>query len=250
MKKNFKLIIEYDGTAYHGWQIQKNDRTVQQEIQAALLTMTGEKITLVGSGRTDAGVHALGQVANFISKTSLTATNFQHGLNSLLPDDIVIKECRNVNKEFHARFSAKSKTYQYRILNRETPAAVGRHYEWFVRAKLDVEAMQTAVRCIRGTHDFKAFEGTGSPRAHTIRSVISADIEPHKEHIVFNISADGFLRFMVRNLTGTLVDVGLSRIRPEDVKSILASKNRSLAGPTAPPLGLFLVSVDYEAEYQ
>jgi len=245
MLKNFKLTIEYDGTNYHGWQIQKNDRTVQQEIETALFTMTGERITLAGSGRTDAGVHALGQVSSFTSKTKLTPDNFQNGLNSLIPDDIIIRECYPVDKQFHARFSAKSKTYHYRILNRKTPSAVGRQYEWFISQKLDIEAMKAAVCHINGTHDFKAFEGTGSPRSHTTRSVITADIERDNDRIAFRIKANGFLRYMVRNLTGTLVDVGLLKINSGDVKSILASKDRSLAGPTAPPHGLFLVNVEY-----
>ncbi|MBW1893232.1 MAG: tRNA pseudouridine(38-40) synthase TruA [Deltaproteobacteria bacterium] len=245
MLKNFKLTIEYDGTDYHGWQIQKNDRTIQQEIEIALFTMTGERITLVGSGRTDAGVHALGQVANFTSKTKLAPDNFQNGLNSLIPEDIIIRECCLVDKQFHARFSAKSKTYHYQILNRKTPSAVGRQYEWFISQKLDIEAMKAAACHISGTHDFKAFEGTGSPRSHTTRSVITADIERDNDRIAFRIKADGFLRYMVRNLTGTLVDVGLLKINPEDIKSILASKDRSLAGPTAPPHGLFLINVEY-----
>lgn len=245
MQKNFKLTIEYDGTNYHGWQIQKNDPTIQEEIQTALLTMTGEKITLTGSGRTDAGVHALGQVANFISKTELEPDNFLNGLNSLTPDDIIIRDCCLVDDEFHARFRAKSKTYQYRIVNRKTPSAVGRQYEWFVHQKLDIEAMKKAIQYIRGEHDFKAFEGTGSPRAHTVRTVMEADIECKGERIVFQIKATGFLRYMVRNITGTLVNVGLSRITPYDVKIILDSQDRSLAGPTAPPHGLFLVYVEY-----
>jgi tRNA pseudouridine38-40 synthase len=151
MLKNFKLTIEYDGTDYHGWQVQKNDRTIQQEIETALFTMTGEKVILIGSGRTDAGVHAIGQVANFTLKTKLSPDNFLNGLNSLIPVDIVIRECRLVDNQFHARFSAKSKTYHYRILNRTTPSAVGRQYEWFVSQKLDIEAMEKAVRHIRGT---------------------------------------------------------------------------------------------------
>ncbi len=245
MQKYFKLTIEYDGTDYHGWQIQKNDPTIQAEIETALLTMTGDKITLAGSGRTDAGVHALGQVASFISETELEPDNFLNGLNSLTPDDIIIRECCLVDNEFHARFSAKNKTYQYRILNRKTPSAVGRQYEWFIHQKLDIEAMEQAVHYIRGTHDFKAFEGTGSPRAHTVRSVMEAGIECRDERIIFRIKANGFLRYMVRNLTGTLVDVGLSRIHPDEVKAILDSQDRSLAGPTAPPHGLFLVHVEY-----
>jgi len=245
MKKNVKLTIEYDGTNYHGWQVQKNDPTVQKEIETALCTMTGKKLNLRGSGRTDAGVHALGQVANFTCDTTLSPDNFLYGLNSLTPGDITIRDCCFVHAGFHARFSAKSKTYRYRILNRKTPSAVGRHYEWFIPQNLDVGAMKEASQYITGTHDFKAFEGTGSPRAHTVRSVMEADVECRDERIVFRITADGFLRYMVRNLTGTLVNVGRSRMTPLDVKTILDSKDRSLAGPTSPPHGLFLTHVEY-----
>jgi tRNA pseudouridine38-40 synthase len=246
MKKNFKLTIEYDGTLFHGWQKQKKERTVQEEIEKALFAMTREKLILFGSGRTDAGVHALGQTANFICNTRLSPDNFKNGLNSLLPDDVVIRKCRLMDNDFHARFSAKSKSYHYRILNRETPSAVGKNYEWFIKPKLDVESMNRAVKYIIGEHDFKAFEGTGSPRSHTKRLVVNADIEKNREdRLIFKITAQGFLRYMVRNLMGTLVEVGLSRISPEDFKSILASKDRSTAGPTAPPQGLFLMRVDY-----
>ena len=161
---NFKLIIEYDGTAYHGWQVQTGKPSIQETIEAALSFMTKERIHLSGSGRTDAGVHALGQAASFHSTAKISSRAFHAGLNSLLPDDIVIRSCEAVDDAFHARFNAKSKTYQYRILNRLTPAAVGRQYEWFIKNKLDIPAMQAAVRHIIGTYDFKSFEGTGSPR--------------------------------------------------------------------------------------
>ena len=158
MAENFKLTIEYDGTRYHGWQRQKNDRTIQGEIEKALLTMTGKKITLTGSGRTDAGVHALGQIANFHCRTELDSDVFLKGLNSLLQKDIVIRECCQVEEKFHARFDAKSKTYHYRILNRKIPTAVCRQYAWHIRSPLDLDAMQSALGHIIGTHDFRAFE--------------------------------------------------------------------------------------------
>jgi len=244
--KNFKIIIEYDGTSYHGWQRQKNDRTIQEEIEKALLTMTGKKTVLTASGRTDAGVHALEQVANFTCDTVLSPEAFQNGLNSLTKDDIVIISCDIVEKSFHSRFDAKSKTYNYRILNRNLPAAINRQYAWFIKKKLDIDAMHIAVRHIIGTHDFKAFEGTGSPRPHTTRCVIKADIVGQENGlIVFEIEADGFLRFMVRNIVGTLMDVGLGKITSDDFKEILLSKDRSKAGATAPPNGLFLMQVKY-----
>ncbi len=244
--KNFKITVEYDGASYHGWQRQKNDRTIQEEIEKALFTMTGKKIALTASGRTDAGVHALGQVANFNCDTDLSSQAFQNGLNSLTRNDIVIISCDIVDENFHSRFDAKSKTYNYRILNRNLPVAINRQYAWFIKKKLDLDAMQLSVRHIIGAHDFKAFEGTGSPRSHTTRRVFKAEIaEQGNGLIVIEIKADGFLRFMVRNIIGTLVDVGLGKITSDDFKEILLSKDRSMAGATAPPQGLFLMKVKY-----
>ena len=245
MKKNFKLLIEYDGTAYCGWQRQKNDPTVQAAIETAINKMTGRKITLIGSGRTDAGVHAYGQVANFCCDTRLTADVFQKGLNSLLPDDIVIRACEPVSETFHARYDAKSKTYHYRILNQAIPAALFRQYAWHIKKNLDVASMQAALAGIVGTRDFKAFEGTGSPRAHTVRSVMKAQLTVEQGIVVFKIKADGFLKFMVRNIVGTLVDIGLGKRAPGDIETILASRDRGQASATAPPHGLFLMYVDY-----
>jgi len=246
MLKNFKIIIEYDGTNYHGWQRQKDDRTIQQEIEQALSTMTAGRVTLNGSGRTDTGVHALGQVANFLCETDLLEATFQKGLNSLLPDDIVIKDCRLVDEVFHARYDVKSKVYHYRILNRILPSAFERQYAWFIRRKLDTAAMRSAIAHIIGSHDFKSFEGTGSPRSHTTRNILAADLSEHEDgSLIFKIEADGFLRYMVRNIVGTLVDVGLNKITPAEFKGILESKDRSNASATAPAQGLFLMEVKY-----
>ncbi|MEW6672819.1 MAG: tRNA pseudouridine(38-40) synthase TruA [Thermodesulfobacteriota bacterium] len=246
MRKNFRLTIEYDGSGFCGWQRQKNDRTVQGVIEAAIAVMIGQPVTLIGSGRTDAGVHALGQTANFVCETELTATILERGLNSLLPDDVVIRRCDPADESFHARFNVISKIYQYRILNRDIPAAVGRHYCWFVRRKLDLEAMRTAAGHIVGSHDFKAFEGAGSPRSSTVRQVLRAEWRrPEPDQLVFEIEADGFLRFMVRNLVGTLVEVGGGKFAPEDFRRILLSADRNQAGPTAPARGLFLMEVKY-----
>jgi tRNA pseudouridine38-40 synthase len=245
--RNIKLTIEYDGTAYHGWQIQAKDITIQEAIETALSTMTRGKIRLSGSGRTDAGVHALGQVAHFKTESKIPPDAFFAGLNSLLPDDIVITACEEVDDNFHARFSAKIKTYQYRIFNRSVPIAIGRQYAWHIRKKLNVAAMQEAAEHIIGSHDFKSFEGTGSPRAHTIRTVMHAEFAQQEDgYLIFEITANGFLRFMVRNLVGTLANVGLRKTSPEEFRQILETKNRDLAGATAPPQGLFLVNVEYD----
>jgi tRNA pseudouridine38-40 synthase len=246
MLKNFKMTIEYDGSSYHGWQRQTSDRTIQGEIEKALMTMTGEKVALIGSGRTDAGVHAFCQVSNFHCDTALSTGNFQKGLNSLLPEDIVITACKQVPEKFHARHDVKSKTYHYRILNRNLPAAIFRQYAWHIRKRLDPDAMVGSLRYIIGTHDFKAFEGTGSPRANTIRSVTQADLVKMDDgYLVFKIEGNGFLRFMVRNIVGTLVDVGIGKNTPRDFNRILISKDRNLAGITAPAHGLFLMQVKY-----
>ena len=245
--RNFKLTIEYDGTAYHGWQRQNDAPTVQGTIEAALKTMTGRPVTIIGSGRTDAGVHALNQVANFFVDTKLTSDIFTIGLNSLLPGDIVIKDCASVDETFHARHDAWSKVYDYRILNRSIPAALFRQYAWHIRKDLDLEGIRTSVLCLNGRHDFSAFEGAGSPRLHSVRTVIDASLTGKDMHgyVAFSIEADGFLRHMVRNIVGTLVDVGLGKITPEVFEDILKSKDRKQAGITAPAHGLFLREVKY-----
>jgi tRNA pseudouridine38-40 synthase len=246
MTKNFKITIEYDGTSYHGWQRQKNDRTVQEEIEKAIFTITGQKVSLTGSGRTDAGVHAYAQVANFKCETHLESRDLLGGLNSLTDEDVVITSCEEVEASFHARYDVKSKVYVYKILNRPNPAAIFRQYAWHVRKKLDLERMRAAMSQLIGSHDFKAFEGAGSPRAHTTRSVFKARLIKEEDgYLAFEIEADGFLRFMVRNIVGTLVDVGLDKISPDEFKRILVSKDRDQAGATAPAHGLFLEKVCY-----
>jgi len=246
MLKNIKLTIEYDGTFYHGWQRQKSDPTFQAEIEKAISTMMGHSITVIGSGRTDAGVHALGQVANFKCDTRLGPQELLNGLNALLPDCMVVKNCEEVHENFHARYDAKRKTYRYRILNRNLPIAIQRQYAWHIRRRLDTAVMRQASSYLVGRHDFKAFEGTGSPRSHSKRQVFKADIiRQNEDYLIFEIQADGFLRFMVRNIVGTLVEVGRGKISPGDFKDILLSKDRSRAGATAPAQGLFLVEVKY-----
>ena len=247
MVRNLKLIIEYDGSHYHGWQRQPNAPSIQQTIETAIETMTRRKIVLIGSGRTDAGVHALGQTANFTCDSRITAEALQKGLNSLLPPDIVVRDCRLVTPQFHARYDATRKTYRYCILNDPLPSAIGRQYAWWIRSPLDLDAMQEAAALLLGTHDFKSFEASGSPRAHSRRHILQAQWErPAPNRLIFNITADGFLRHMVRNIVGTLVDVGLHKLSVGRFKAILASRDRALASGTAPAQGLFLVQVFYD----
>ena len=246
MDRNFKLIIEYDGSAYYGWQRQKDPNTIQGTIERAVHRLTGHNVTLSGSGRTDAGVHALGQVANFHADTHLADGDIGRALNSLLPRDIVILSCDEMPEDFHARFDAVSKTYRYCLLNRPLPPAVGRQYAWHIKKPLDIDAMRDALVHLQGTHDFKAFEGAGSPRAHSVRQVSKADFfERNGCRIDFEIEANGFLRHMVRNIVGTLVDVGHGKIPPDDLGKIRETADRSKAGITAPSHGLFLVRVSY-----
>jgi tRNA pseudouridine38-40 synthase len=244
--KNFRLNIEYDGTNYHGWQRQKKDITIQATIEKALSLMTCQEITLVGSGRTDAGVHALGQVAHFKCDTRLGAETFHRGLNSLLPNDIVITACRQVSKTFHARFDVKSKIYHYRILNRPLPSALLRHHVWHIHTPLNTMAIKAACKCLLGRHDFKTFEGAGSPRNHTLRNIMTAKWTTCDTDLYqFCIEADGFLRYMVRNIVGTLINVGIEKTSPREFEKILHSQDRNQAGATAPPNGLYLVQVKY-----
>ncbi|MDY0219674.1 MAG: tRNA pseudouridine(38-40) synthase TruA [Desulfobacterium sp.] len=246
MKKNFKLTLEYDGTEYSGWQVQNNSPTIQGEIENALGLMLDQPIRIWGSGRTDAGVHALAQVANFQASTSMGQSQLKKGLNSLLKGPIVVHECTEVDEAFHARYNAREKEYHYFFLNRELPCAVGRNFVWHIRHPLKIDAMEECCRIITGTHDFKAFEGAGSPRSTTVRTLFLAGFEKTaKDRFYFKIRGNGFLRFMVRNIVGTLVLAGAGKITPIDFRKILQGRDRSLAGPTAPAKGLFLMKVSY-----
>jgi tRNA pseudouridine38-40 synthase len=245
--KNIKITLEYDGSHFHGWQRQKRDRTIQAEIEAALSQIMGGQITVIGSGRTDSGVHALGQVANFRCDTRLEDKGIQHALNSLLPNAIVVLKCQQVDMDFHARYAAKSKTYHYEIYNHPIPKAIGRQYAWHIRRPLDKDGMCAAAEFLIGRHDFSAFEGSGSPRSHSIREIFNAGFSTvaNPNHLTFEIEADGFLRFMVRNIVGTLVDLGRGKTDLDAFTSVLRSQDRRQAGATAPPHGLFLVKVSY-----
>jgi tRNA pseudouridine38-40 synthase len=246
MDKNFKIIIEYDGTSFFGWQKQPNQKTVQEEIEKALSRILNQNIKIRASGRTDSGVHALGQVASFKANTNLDTLNVKKGLNSLIKQPIVIRDCSVVDDSFHAQYNAVSKEYHYHILNREDPSAVGRLYQWHIRKPLDVKLMQQCCNQVAGIHDFKSFESTGSPRSSTIREIFFFNIE-NQDHnkIVFKICGSGFLKYMVRNLVGTIVLAGTGKISVEDFKKIIKTKDRSKAGATAPALGLFLKKVNY-----
>jgi len=248
---NFKLVIEYDGTNYHGWQRQKDLITIQEIIEKAIQKMTDCQISVIGSGRTDAGVHALKQVANFHCQTHLTPDIFYKGLNSLLPNDIVIKSCTQVEDSFHSRFNAKRKTYQYIIFNQAHRTALFNRYCYYVRKPLQIEAIENACKDLIGTYDYKSFQGgTDQHLSSTIRTVYQASIKKEIDGIlVFSIEANGFLRYMVRTIVGTMIHIGMGQLPPDCILPIIQSRSRDSAGPTAPPQGLFLVNVVYDNDH-
>jgi tRNA pseudouridine38-40 synthase len=244
--RNVRLLLEYDGTGYHGWQRQKGDLSIQQVIEEALERLTGEKVRLIGSGRTDAGVHALGQVANFRTSSSIPLKAFHEGLNSMLPYDIAVLEAREVPPEFHARKSALSKTYEYRLLNRPSRSPLYHHYGWWVSHKLDLAAMTAAALALPGEHDFSAFRASGSGNLNPVREIFRAHWQTHTGGwLRFTITGNGFLRGMVRSLVGSMVEIGKGKAEPSLLVELLQSGERRLAGPTAPPQGLYLVEVVY-----
>lgn len=244
--RNIKLVLTYDGSHYHGWQRQRNALSLQEVIEEKLQLMVKEPIKLIASGRTDAGVHALGQVCNFITRSAIEPERIKRGLNSLLPDDIFVKDAESVPLEFHARYQAKSKTYEYRILNRYAPDVFQRNYVWHIRIPLALEAMAACLRLVRGRKDFTSFRSSGSGNADPVRHVIQAELERTENGLVTCvIEAEGFLRHMVRNIVGTVAEVGLGKINLDGFREILESQDRKRAGVKAPPQGLFLIRVQY-----
>jgi tRNA pseudouridine38-40 synthase len=243
--RNIKLTIEYDGTGYHGWQIQPNVLTIQGTIEGKLAQITGEAVRLVASGRTDTGVHAMGQVAHFKTQSSLDVLSFLKALNSLLPENIRVKDVEEVDEAFHARFSAKGKVYEYRIFNGEFPSPFYRHFSWFVPAKLDLASMREAAMKLRGRHDFSSFCSTGSDHSSPLREIYAIDVGMRGDFIIIQVEANAFLKQMVRNIVGTLVEVGRQKLTPSQFGDILKARDRRRAGIPAPAQGLFLVRVDY-----
>ena len=243
--RNIKLTIEYDGTWYHGWQIQPNVETIQGTIEGKLAQITGGAVRLVASGRTDTGVHAMGQVAHFKTHSSLDVLSFLRGLNGLLPGDIRIKDVEEVDEAFHARFSAKGKVYEYRIFNGELPSPFHRHFSWFVPGKLDLVSMREAAMKLKGSHDFSSFCSTGSDHLSHIREIYAIDVGMRGDFIIIGVEANAFLKQMVRNIVGTLVEVGRRKLTPSQFGDILEARDRRRAGIAAPAQGLFLVRVNY-----
>lgn len=248
MSRTIKLTLEYDGTGLVGWQRQPSGVSVQGLLEAALAPIEGGPVTVHGAGRTDAGVHALGQVASVTLTAALGAPALARALNAVLPAAVRILSAEEAEPGFHAQFSARGKVYEYRVINAPFVSAFAHRYVWHVPQPLDIEAMRTAAGPLVGTHDFAGFQGAGSAAATTTRTLSALDIEDGGGYdlpMVVRISGDGFLRHMVRNIVGTLVEVGVGRWDPWRPLAIVESRDRRNAGRTAPARGLFLARVVY-----
>ena len=242
---NYKMTVQYDGTRYSGWQRQGNTTsTIQYKIEQCLSRLLSEEIEISGSGRTDAGVHALGQVVNFRAEKRLNCDGFLRELNEALPEDITVTDLRIASDRFRARLDAKEKTYRYTINNSPFTDVFRRKYEYQLTEPLDVHAMKEAAMLLLGTHDFKGFS-TGRTKKSTVRSIKSIDIIQDGHKLYLDFTGNGFLYNMVRILTGTLIEVGVNKRKPDSILSVFESNDRALAGFTAPPQGLCLMEVTY-----
>ena len=243
--RNIKLKIAYEGTNYAGWQFQKNARSIQEVLEKAILKVLGEKAGLTGSGRTDAGVHAMEQVANFKTTSKMPCYKLQHALNANIPDDIAITDCSEVPLNFNSRFAAKKKVYRYSIFNKKHPHPFYKSHFYRVSSRLDERLMMREARHLIGRHDFKAFQARDKKERGSVRTIKRLTVKREGDCVYFDIVADGFLYHMVRNIAGTLIYVGRGKMPRGSIKRILRSKNRSLAGPTAPGKGLCLMKIKY-----
>lgn len=244
--RNIKLVIEYDGKSFNGWQKQPNKLNIQGEIEKAIGEITGEEIELIASGRTDAGVHSLGQVANFKTNSKIDIDKFPYAINSKLKKSIVIKLAEEVPERFHSRYSVHSKTYRYTINNSKFGTALYRDMEYHFPIKLDENKMQEAAKYFEGEHDFKAFKASGTSSKSSVRTIYKTELYEKDNKIYIELTGNGFLYNMVRIIAGTLVDVGLGKIKPEQIEDILKNGKREDAGKTLPPNGLYLLKVEYE----
>jgi tRNA pseudouridine38-40 synthase len=250
--RNLKITLEYDGTNYCGWQIQNRRPSsvvrrpsIQETIEKTLQRILQEKVKIIASGRTDAGVHALAQVANFKTNSNISLEKLQRALNGILPEDIKVTRIEEVGQDFHSRFSTKSKVYRYTILNRTYPSVLLKKGVYFYPYPLDIKLMRKETEAILGKHNFKAFQASDNKERSPIRTIKKLKINKDKDLIRIDIEADGFLYNMVRNIVGTLIEIGRGKFSPGSLKKILTSKDRKIAGPTVPANGLCLLEVKY-----
>ena len=243
--RNLKLTLAYDGTHFHGWQVQPGLRTIQGELSAALRKLFNHEVNVIGSGRTDAGVHAHGQVATVQTIRTIDAGAVLLGANALLPEQIRVLRVDEAAPDFHPRRSARSKTYDYRIWREPVVSPFHRRYVYPFRYRLDEEAIDRGTACFLGSHDFTSFCATATEAEDRVRTIFEAPWERNNPVWIFRIRGNGCLRYMVRTIAGTLLDVGRGRIRPDDIPSIFEKRDRRLAGPSLPPCGLHLIGVEY-----
>lgn len=244
--KRIKLVVAYDGTFYHGWQVQPGVPTIEGELNCALSALLQEEIQVIGASRTDAGVHALCNVAVFDTNTPIPAEKISYALNQRLPEDIRIQDSVEVAGDFHPRHCSSRKTYEYRILNAPFPLPTKRLYAHFTYVPLDVEKMKQAAVCLTGEHDFKSFCSAAAVVESTVRTIYYLTVEKVGDEIVIQVCGNGFLYNMVRIIAGTLMEAGHGNIQPEQIKEILKSQQRQMAGPTAPACGLTLVRYEFD----
>jgi tRNA pseudouridine38-40 synthase len=241
----FKLIVEYDGTDYHGWQIQPDGPTIQGVLEDAIRRMLGESVRVAAAGRTDAGVHAAGQVVSFSLERDVASDRLLRGLNALTPRDISISAAEIVSDDFDPRRAARSRVYVYRIWNARWPSPFWRRYAWHIPRPLNVHDMAAAAAHLIGEHDFTSFQAAGCDAEHAVRYVRRSEIASADSLLTYTIEATAFLRHMVRNIVGTLVEIGSGQRAPDDIRRLLAARDRTLAGPTGPACGLCLTRVSY-----
>jgi tRNA pseudouridine38-40 synthase len=243
--RNIKLTIHYDGSGYHGWQAQPDRPTIQGEVTGAIARLTGKQVIVTGASRTDAGVSALGQVANIKIDTPIPTENLAKALTEILPDDIAVAEAADVPDDFDAISSAKSKLYRYTIYTSPVRPVLYIRHCWHIPAKLDVVSMDKAAKLLVGTKDFKSFASAADTRQSSVRTITNCLVKADGEWIYIDVEADGFLYNMVRNIVGTVVEIGCGRWGPEKITEILGAKDRTAAGPIAPAAGLCLMRIDY-----
>lgn len=243
--KRVMLIVAYEGTSYHGWQIQPNGITIESVLNEALSELLGEEIVVIGASRTDSGVHSLGNVAVFDTNARMPADKISYALNQRLPEDIVVQESKEVPLDFHPRKCPSRKTYEYRILNRKFPIPTLRKDTYFYYRPLDIVKMQQAAEYLIGVHDFKSFCSIHTQAMETVREIYSCQVIKENEVVTVRVTGAGFLYNMVRIIAGTLIQVGTGDMEPEEISKILAQKDRSYAGPTAPAHGLTMIGIDF-----